>query len=197
MLLASIPWNMAGITYICTKMCVCVCGCVYVCENISIYIYMLYILFCIYFCHESYLASWSWICFSNVLPGDWIQLAWFFMPNWFRGPLSIGNDFHLEPGTPPPRVQTPLRPSGTENGNSLEKGVNIQTYRHRDVDIDIVYIYIYIDIYIYTDIGHTHTYIYILYICVCVCPYDDQAQSASTEDASVEALCHHFFGRNI
>ena len=25
-----------------------------------------------------------------------------------------------------------------------------------------------------------------------MCSYDDQAQSASTEDASVEALCHHF-----
>ena len=25
--------------------------------------------------HESQLASWSLICFSSVLPGDWIQLA--------------------------------------------------------------------------------------------------------------------------
>ena len=81
-------------------------------------------------------------CFSNVLPGDWIQLAWFFMPNWLRGPL-VGNDFSSRTCTPPPpRVQTPLRPFVTENGNSLEKGVNIQIYRHGDVDIDIVYMYI-------------------------------------------------------
>ena len=46
--------------------------------------------------------------------------------------------FHLETVPPPPRVQTPLHPSGTENGNSLEKGVNIHVYRHRDVDIGIV-----------------------------------------------------------
>ena len=61
--------------------------------------------------------------------------------------------------------------------------------------------YIYMYIYIYTCIWY-RTYIYVciytyVCICMCVCPYDDQAQSASTEDASVEALCHHFFGRNV
>ena len=42
----------------------------------------------------------------------------------------------------------------------------------------------------------THTYIYIcIYtqrVHIYIYIYDDQAQSASTEDASVEALCHHF-----
>ena len=51
--------------------------------------------------HESWLATWSWICFSNVLPGDWIQLAWFFMPNWFRGPPGW-KWFFISNLSPPP-----------------------------------------------------------------------------------------------
>ena len=52
----------------------------------------------------------------------------------FGAPL-VGNDFSSRTCTPPPRVQTPLRPSGTENGNSLEKGVNIHAYRRTDIEM--------------------------------------------------------------
>ena len=74
-------------------------------------------------------------------------------------------------------------PAGSNPAASIQnvgrrKGVNIQTYRHKDADIEWYRYRIYI--------GHIH-YIYI-YIYI----YDDQAQSASTEDASVEAVCHNF-----
>ena len=76
---------------------------------------------------------------------------------------------------PPPPAGS--NPAASIQNVGAEKGVNIQTYRHKDADIDIEYRY---RIYIY--IGHINIYIYI---------FDVQAQSASTEDASVEALCHH------